>query len=74
MTESKVKGHIKINQELCKGCQLCIFFCPKKSITQSDKVNAGGYFAAQLRKDSDCTGCATCAVVCPEVIIEVYRD
>jgi 2-oxoglutarate ferredoxin oxidoreductase subunit delta len=74
MTGLKVKGYIEINQELCKGCQLCIFFCPKKSITQSDKVNAGGYFAAQFSNDSSCTGCATCATVCPEAIIEVYRD
>ncbi|MBW1852046.1 MAG: 4Fe-4S binding protein, partial [Deltaproteobacteria bacterium] len=21
-----------------------------------------------------CTGCATCAIICPDVAIEVYRD
>ncbi len=69
-----MKGYIKIDQGLCKGCQICIAFCPKTIITQSDKVNASGYLPAVFNKDSECTGCAVCAVVCPEVAIEVYRD
>ena len=68
------KGYIEIDQKVCKGCQLCIFFCPKASIAQSDKVNDSGYLAAVFNKNSTCTGCAICALVCPEVAIEVYRD
>ncbi len=71
---SETKGYIEIDQELCKGCQLCISFCPKAVIFSSDKVNAGGYPPAVFSRDGECTGCAICALVCPEVAIEVYRE
>ena len=69
-----MKGSISISQELCKGCEICISFCPKKTISRSDKFNAAGYFPAVFDDNSECTGCAVCALVCPEVAIEVYRD
>jgi 2-oxoglutarate ferredoxin oxidoreductase subunit delta len=68
-----MKGNIVIAQEICKGCELCIFFCPKKLIVLSDKLNAAGYLPASFKDSHDCTGCAFCAIVCPEVAIEVYR-
>ena len=73
-TETKIKGYIEIDQEFCKGCQICMSFCPKDAIYLSDKLNASGYLPVQFKSDSGCTGCAICAVVCPEVAIEVYRD
>jgi 2-oxoglutarate ferredoxin oxidoreductase subunit delta len=68
-----VKGYIEINQELCKGCQLCIAFCPKGVIALSDKLAASGYTPVSFTDAGECTGCAICATVCPEVAIEVYR-
>jgi 2-oxoglutarate ferredoxin oxidoreductase subunit delta len=68
-----MKGRIEINQELCKGCELCIQFCPKKLIKLSDSINAAGYTPSSFDGAKECTGCATCALVCPEVAIEVYR-
>ncbi|MDY6862898.1 MAG: 4Fe-4S binding protein [Thermodesulfobacteriota bacterium] len=68
-----MKGKIEIDQELCKGCQICISFCPKNGIAQSDKLNSSGYLPALFNNEGECTGCAICAVVCPEVAIEVYR-
>ena len=72
--ETKVKGYIEIDRELCKGCQICISFCPKDVISPSDRLNASGYLPVSLDDSGVCTGCAICAVVCPEVAIEVYRD
>jgi 2-oxoglutarate ferredoxin oxidoreductase subunit delta len=71
---SGVKGSIEIEVERCKGCELCIAFCPRGSIALSDRLNAAGYQSAAFDADGECTGCAICAVVCPEVAIEVYRD
>jgi 2-oxoglutarate ferredoxin oxidoreductase subunit delta len=68
-----VKGYIEIDQERCKACLFCIEYCPKKAIFLSDKLNLKGYFTAQFKDDSGCTGCASCSVMCPEVAIEVYR-
>jgi len=68
------QGHIEIDQELCKGCLICLNFCPKGIIYRSDEINASGYLpACSNNDDGECTGCAICAVVCPEVAIEVYR-
>jgi len=69
-----MSGRIEIDQELCKGCEACIAFCPLKLIFLSDKLNAAGYFTSVFNQSETCTGCASCAVVCPEVAIEVYRD
>ncbi|MBP1747603.1 MAG: ferredoxin [Deltaproteobacteria bacterium] len=68
-----MKGTISIDPERCKGCALCIEFCPKKLITLSDKLNMKGYFVAAFGDREECTGCATCAVMCPEVAIEVMK-
>jgi 2-oxoglutarate ferredoxin oxidoreductase subunit delta len=66
-------GSIKINQERCKGCLFCIEHCPKKAISLSGILNMKGYFVAEFHTDNGCTGCGTCALVCPDVAIEVYK-
>ncbi len=71
--DQNMKGNIIIDQELCKGCGLCIAFCPQKTIVLSDRLNAAGYLPSTFKSNSECTGCASCATVCPEVAIEVYR-
>jgi 2-oxoglutarate ferredoxin oxidoreductase subunit delta len=68
-----MKGSIQINQELCKGCSLCIEFCPKGTISMTNKLNTKGFFLAQFDEKKGCTGCAMCAQMCPEIAIEVYR-
>ncbi len=40
----------------------------------SDEVNTSGYLPAALKDSDECTGCAVCALVCPEVAIEVYHE
>ncbi len=72
-TKAKKKGYIEIDQEFCKGCQICMFFCPKDEIYPADKLNASGYLPASFNNKGECTGCAICALVCPDVAIEVYR-
>ncbi len=68
-----MKGSIQINQELCKGCSLCIEFCPKGTISMTNNLNTKGFFLAQFDDKKGCTGCAMCAQMCPEIAIEVYR-
>ena len=73
MKRDNMKGYIEISQELCKGCELCISFCPKGLIATTDKLNTGGYRVVTFDNSGECTGCAICALVCPDVAIEVYR-
>ena len=69
----KMKGKINISHEFCKGCELCMAFCPPKIISLSEELNSRGYLTAVCTDPEGCTGCAVCATVCPEAAIEVYR-
>ena len=67
-------GRIFIDEERCKGCQLCIAACPPAVIDLAPHLNSNGYRpAALLDPHNKCTGCALCAVVCPDAAITVFR-
>ena len=66
-----MKGHIEIDRERCKGCMLCMEFCPKKCISLSEELNLKGYFVAAFDATTDCTACGNCVLVCPDVAIEI---
>ncbi|KJS88388.1 MAG: hypothetical protein JM58_01065 [Peptococcaceae bacterium BICA1-8] len=66
-------GLIKIREERCKGCTLCINACPKKIIALAPYVNSKGYNPATLTDEKACTGCGFCYAFCPDICIEVYR-
>ena len=68
-----MKGFIRIDPERCKGCSLCMEYCPSHAIALSKRLNLKGYFVADFEDKKGCTGCAVCAVMCPEVAIEVYQ-
>lgn len=69
------KGRIVVNEELCKGCELCTGVCPKDLIDMAlDRFTPKGYHpAAIIDLQGECTGCAICAVICPDAAITVYR-
>lgn len=68
-------GRVVIDQERCKGCELCIPACPQNVLVLADAFNSKGYRPA-LYTDPDhaCTGCALCSVVCPDGCFTVFRD
>lgn len=70
------KGTVIIDQERCKGCDLCTTVCPQQVLEVDDKLlNPKGYHPAMLNDpQGKCTGCAICAVICPDVCITVYRE
>ncbi|ABU59627.1 MULTISPECIES: ferredoxin family protein [Roseiflexus] len=69
-----VRGRIIVDTERCKGCGLCVAFCPKGVVHLAAAFNAAGHHPAQLDDpDGKCTGCTICALVCPEAAITVYR-
>jgi len=70
---SKSKGRIVINGERCKGCGLCIWACPKDHIRLTEQEDHRGIHIACFNEAHACTGCAFCAIICPDVAIEVYR-
>jgi len=65
MVTSKSRGHVVIDIEECKGCELCIEACPAGVLILSDKFNTHGYHPAAYKGDR-CTGCGICFYACPE--------
>lgn len=74
MTKAAVKHKVVIDVEMCKGCGLCVAYCPKKVLIESEHLNKTGYHFAEPGDLDQCTGCLICTLVCPEVVIEVYDE
>lgn len=64
MAKPKLKDHI-IEREWCKGCGICVEFCPTKVLELDEKDKA---VAARLE---DCIACRMCELRCPDLAIEV---
>lgn len=68
-----IRGTIKVDTKICKGCELCIVACPQDVLALSVNFNDKGYRFVELIS-SACTGCVNCALVCPEAALTVYRE
>lgn len=69
-----MRGTITIDENRCKGCELCAYVCPKHLISLVEVVGLRGYRPAHLDDPrGDCTGCLLCAVICPDAAITIYR-
>ncbi len=65
---------VKVNEERCKGCGLCIHFCPQDVLEFSEQINRQGYHPVLFAHPEKCTGCTFCALMCPDCALEVYRE
>ncbi|MCF0120734.1 MAG: 4Fe-4S binding protein [Oscillospiraceae bacterium] len=65
---------VKFDGEVCKGCELCRTFCPKKIIVMSTHINNKGYCPPMIEKPEECIGCASCATMCPDGAISIYKE
>lgn len=69
------RGTIVIDENRCKGCELCTTVCPKHLIQIAGSFSARGYRPARLDDPKEeCTGCLLCSTICPDVAITVYRQ
>ena len=70
----KIQGAVVVNEERCKGCNLCVAACPCGVLALKKKdVNNRGYHYAYMEAPEKCIGCQSCALVCPDACTEVYR-
>jgi len=66
------KFQVIVNSKYCKGCGLCVFFCPKKELRMSEKKNKKGYLSVEF-SGVECTGCLRCALICPDAALKIVR-
>ncbi len=61
------RGHVTIFGTWCKGCGLCIEFCPQ------DVFVANGQGRPVVAYPEKCTACNWCETHCPDMAITVRR-
>jgi len=64
-TENGSGVELHLEEDLCKGCGLCIHLCPRHVLHRSEHLNRRGFHPAEYDGDG-CTGCAICYYTCPE--------
>lgn len=64
-------GKVFLIPNRCKGCNLCIQFCPKDVLQESKMQNEKGYHFPEIAegKEGACVHCQFCMLVCPEFAI-----
>ncbi|MDY2686432.1 MAG: 4Fe-4S binding protein [Selenomonadaceae bacterium] len=62
-----MKSEISIKMERCKGCGICVTFCPK-AVLAVDELGK-----VQVVNGDACIGCGQCELRCPDYAIFVDR-
>lgn len=59
------KYQVKVEERLCKGCGICVKFCPAKilELTVAGKI--------KVLSEKECLGCKACEFRCPDYAINV---
>jgi len=65
---------IEINPAWCKGCALCVSFCPREVLGIDQSRWVGGVHPVYVRQLERCTVCRNCELLCPDLAIEVIED
>ena len=64
----KIEVKLIINSEWCKGCGICVAFCPKRVLELNHKDKS------QAVRVRDCIACMMCELRCPDLAIEVITS
>ncbi len=69
------RGYIRIIEERCKGCDLCIPACPVDIIVKAgpESVNWMGWIPIAVDGMEYCLACNLCAMICPDQAIKVFK-
>ena len=63
-----------VEEEVCKGCGICVTVCPKKILEISARRNAKGANVVEQTDPEKCVECGTCQDICPDLAIWVCSE
>ena len=63
----KTLPRIEIIEKYCKGCHICVEFCPK------DVLEMKGFYASVKNLEA-CIKCMQCELRCPDFAIKVITE
>ncbi|MGD2041404.1 MAG: 4Fe-4S binding protein [Anaerolineae bacterium] len=66
-TRRRPRGHVVLFEAWCKGCGICIEFCPQ------DVFEADGRGRPVIANPERCTACHWCDTHCPDMALTVRR-
>lgn len=58
-------GVVRLDQDKCVGCLMCVGFCPTKSLF---------YYAPKQAEPFKCIACGLCAKTCPVEALELVQE
>lgn len=61
------KKQLNLRTEWCKGCSICVEYCPKKVLEIKDEV-------VSVKEESDCIYCGLCELRCPDYAIYITKE
>ena len=68
MAKKKQLKEPRIERTWCKGCGICVHFCPTQvlELDEEEKVYAA--------RPQDCICCRQCEIRCPDLAVEVLTE
>ncbi len=76
-TKTKGKRRVKeinIDPVLCKGCELCINYCPTSVLARGNVISDWGGYVPMVKDLEACIVCRLCEEHCPDFAIVVIED
>jgi 2-oxoglutarate ferredoxin oxidoreductase subunit delta len=71
--EARQLAKILVDKRLCKGCGICVEFCPKKVLEMGHEMDERGFHAPEAPREEDCSLCGLCELYCPDFAICARR-
>ena len=68
MTAPEKKKIMTIDREWCKGCRICVAFCPEGVLELDDDEKA------VIKHPDKCKECGLCELRCPDMAIERTQE